>query len=50
LWERKSDWPDFDAAYSVQQTTDGGYIVAGTMRYGNGMDVYILKFDKDGNL
>ena len=37
-----SDW---DAAYSVQQTTDGGYIIAGgTYNYGAGSaDVYLIK-------
>lgn len=39
-----------DVAYSVQQTNDGGYIVAGyTESFGKGeKDIYILKLDKRG--
>jgi len=39
-------------AYSIQQTTDGGYIVAGyTYSFGaGGWDVYVLKLNSDGSL
>jgi len=41
-----------DEAYSIQQTTDGGYIVAGyTWSFGAGWeDVYVLKLNSDGSL
>ena len=51
IWEKTfGGWSD-DVAYSIQQTKDGGYIVAGwTESFGaGGSDVYIIKLDEDGN-
>ncbi|HCZ06500.1 MAG TPA: hypothetical protein DHV12_05115 [Thermotogae bacterium] len=51
VWEKTFGGDKEDIARSVQQTEDGGYIVAGwTNSSGNGeYDVYILKLDSDGN-
>jgi hypothetical protein len=51
LWTRPYGGSDEDQGKSVQQTTDGGYIVAGwTRSFGAGLyDVWILKTDANGD-
>jgi len=51
-WQKTYGGNGYDAASSIQQTTDGGYIVAGvTKSFGAGYeDVYILKLDSNGEL
>ncbi len=50
-WEKTFGGSGWDNAYSVEQTTDGGYIMAGTTdSYGAGWeDVYLIKADASGN-
>ncbi|MFA6551337.1 MAG: hypothetical protein WCV41_02285 [Patescibacteria group bacterium] len=52
LWEKTFGGSDIDDANSVQQTSDGGYIVAGkTSSFGSGeTNAYLLKTGADGNL
>lgn len=52
LWNKTFGGSKNDNGYSLVQTPDGGYAIAGyTMSYGNGsMNVYLLKTDSRGNL
>jgi hypothetical protein len=50
-WEKTFGGSDDDFAYSVRQTTDGGYIIAGsTCPSWNICDVYLIKTDAGGNI
>ena len=49
-WDKAFGGTERDLAYSVQQTSDGGYILAGgTYSYGAGGDAWLVKTDSDGN-
>jgi hypothetical protein len=48
LWTRTYGGPGYDEAYSVQQTADGGYIVAGIFG-SESSDVYLLKTNASGD-
>jgi len=50
-WDNTFGGTDEDWAFSTQQTSDGGYIVAGyTMSYGTGwVNAWLVKTDSEGN-
>ncbi len=55
VWDKRFGGADYDHAYSVQETSDGGFIIAGTtssfpdwITYRE--QVYLIKTDKDGTL
>jgi len=52
VWTKTIGGSDFDAAYSIIQSSDGGYAVAGyTLSFGaGGFDMYVVKLDSEGNV
>ncbi|MCS3870800.1 hypothetical protein J3D55_003716 [Chryseobacterium ginsenosidimutans] len=59
-WQKSLGGSDYDYAYSIQQTSDGGYIVAGQTYSNNGdvtgyhgsvyADFWVVKLDINGNI
>lgn len=51
-WQKKYNGSGYDAARSIQQTSDGGYIAAGvTDSIGEGsQDIWVLKLDENGSI
>jgi hypothetical protein len=52
IWAKTYGGTNYDYAYSVQQTSDGGYIVAGlTTSFGaSGYDILLIKTDGNGDI
>jgi len=51
-WEETYGGDGFDEGYCIEQTADGGFIIAGESNsfVSGPVDVYVLKLDADGNL
>jgi hypothetical protein len=48
LWTRTYGGPSYEYGYSVQQTVDGGYAIAGVTGHGMG-DFYLIRTDSSGD-
>jgi hypothetical protein len=48
-WSKTFGGANDDGAYSIQQTTDGGFVIAGYTTISGNRDAYIIKTDKKGN-
>ena len=49
LWTRVYGGTNWDYGRSVQQTSDGGYVIVGTTESSGNSDVYFIKTDADGD-
>ena len=50
-WQRAYGGNGYDMAHSIQQTSDGGYIVAGeSSSFGSSTEVWVLKLDGNGGI
>jgi hypothetical protein len=50
LWDKTYGGADYEIAYSMVQTSDGGYALAGITLYVGGSDFWLVKTDADGNI
>ena len=50
VWSQTYGGTDISVGYSVQQTSDGGYIITGETYNGIDSDVYLIKTDDQGNI
>lgn len=49
-WYRTFDGNGYESGYAVQQTGDGGYILAGSIWVASSSHIWLLKTDSEGNV
>jgi hypothetical protein len=49
-WQKQYKTEDLNLLHSLEQTSDGGYIVAGSIRIFGRYDAWVLKLDHSGNV
>jgi len=49
IWTRNYGGPEEDRGFSVQETSDGGYIIVGHMNVNYREDIYVIKTDMYGD-
>jgi predicted secreted protein len=47
-WDKTFGGDSMNYGDSVQQTTDGGYIITGGISYGGGCNIWLIKTDSQG--
>ncbi|MBI5375464.1 MAG: Ig-like domain-containing protein [Candidatus Schekmanbacteria bacterium] len=50
LWQKKYGGSNSEWGYSIDETSDGGFIVAGEGSFGSGTEAWILKLNSDGTV
>jgi len=50
VWDKTYGESGVDAAFSLIQTTDGGYTAAGRTHSASNYDFWVIKLDKQDNL
>ena len=50
LWQKTFGTPEYDFAFDIVSTTDGGYVITGGVHCFADCDFWVIRLDADGNL